>query len=74
MLRTGRSPPLPNEGRDTALTTRISPSRRGPRYQGPWHLPGPDFQRLADLSFSLGLYLSHHLTSTLQAPEQPGRT
>ena len=28
--------------------------RREPRYQGLWHLPGPDSHRLADNSLSLG--------------------
>jgi len=40
MLRTGqlhRAPPRP---RDLAR-------RRGPRYRGPWRLPGPDSHRLA---------------------------
>src|SRR4029453_5558249 len=43
MLRTGqlhRAPPRP---RDLAR-------RRGPRYRGPWRLPGPDSHRLAAVS------------------------
>jgi hypothetical protein len=47
MLRTGqlrRAPPRP---RDLAR-------RRGPRYRGPWRLPGPDSHRLAAMSLSLG--------------------
>src|SRR5215207_4239293 len=47
MLRTGqlhRAPPRP---RDLAR-------RRGPRYRGPWRLPGPDSHRLAAVSLSLG--------------------
>jgi hypothetical protein len=55
MLRTGHSPPLPHEGRDTPLRRTGSLRRRGPRYPGPWRLPGPDLHRLADLSLSLGL-------------------
>src|SRR5215216_3594139 len=47
MLRTGqlrRAPPRP---RDLAR-------RRGPRYRGPWRLPGPDSHRLAAVSLALG--------------------
>jgi hypothetical protein len=47
MLRTGqlrRAPPRP---RDLAR-------HRGPRYRGPWRLPGPDSHRLAAVSLSLG--------------------
>ena len=42
--------------------------RRGPRYQGPWRLPGPNSHRLADLSFTLGLNLSHHLPFLSESP------
>ena len=39
--------------------------RRGPRYPGPWRLPGPDLHRLAGLSLSLGL--SSGITSSLSS-------
>jgi hypothetical protein len=60
MLRTGqlhRAPPRP---RDLAR-------RRGPRYRGPWRLPGPDSHRLAAVSLALG-YTSL-LLSVTSAPE-----
>src|SRR5215218_10256701 len=59
MLRTGqlrRAPPRP---RDLAR-------RRGPRYRGPWRLPGPDSHRLAAVSLALG-YTSL-LLSSLRRP------
>jgi hypothetical protein len=47
MLRTGQLRCAPPRRRDLAR-------RRGPRYRGPWHLPGPDSHRLAAVSLSLG--------------------
>jgi len=47
MLRTGQLRCAPPRRRD--LTRR-----RGPRYRGPWRLPGPDSHRLAAVSLSLG--------------------
>src|SRR6266542_3254321 len=47
MLRTGQSRCAPPRRRDLAR-------RRGPRYRGPWRLPGPDSHRLAAVSLSLG--------------------
>jgi hypothetical protein len=40
MLRTGQLHRAPPRRRDLAR-------RRGPRYRGPWRLPGPDSHRLA---------------------------
>src|SRR4030095_3285076 len=65
MLRTGqlrRAPPRP---RDLAR-------RRGPRYRGPWRLPGPDSHRLAAVSLSLG-YLVGLLLSGLLCARAPPR-
>jgi hypothetical protein len=47
MLRTGQLRCAPPRRRDLAR-------RRGPRYRGPWRLPGPDSHRLAAVSLSLG--------------------
>src|SRR5215211_5319101 len=47
MLRTGQLHRAPPRRRDLAR-------RRGPRYRGPWRLPGPDSHRLAAVSLSLG--------------------
>ena len=66
MLRTGqlhRAPPRP---RDLAR-------RRGPRYRGPWRLPGPDSHRLAAVSLSLG-YVVVLLLSVLLGARATGRT
>src|SRR5215211_1301076 len=66
MLRTGqlrRAPPRP---RDLAR-------RRGPRYRGPWRLPGPDSHRLAAVSLSLG-YVVVPSFRWSSAPELAGRT
>jgi hypothetical protein len=66
MLRTGqlrRAPPRP---RDLAR-------RRGPRYRGPWRLPGPDSHRLAAVSLSLGYVVVLLLTVVLGA-RAAGRT
>ena len=41
--------------------------RREPCYQGPWHLPGPDFHRLAAVSLSLGYVTT--TSSPVTAPE-----
>src|SRR5215211_724343 len=60
MLRTGqlrRAPPRP---RDLAR-------RRGPRYRGPWRLPGPDSHRLAAVSLALGYPLAPPFVAS--APE-----
>ncbi len=48
--------------------------RRGPRYPGPWRLPGPDLHRLADLSLSLGIACGITSFLWLLAPELSGRT
>src|SRR5215218_8370671 len=66
MLRTGqlhRAPPRP---RDLAR-------RRGPRYRGPWRLPGPDSHRLAAVSLSLG-YVVVLLLSVVLGARATGRT
>jgi hypothetical protein len=69
MLRTGqlhRAPPRP---RDLAR-------RQGPRYRGPWRLPGPDSHRLAAVSLrsatpSASLHLGARATGRTFRRNQP---
>jgi hypothetical protein len=56
MLRTGQLRCAPPRRRDLAR-------RRGPRYRGPWRLPGPDPHRLAAVSLSLGYTVAPSLRS-----------
>jgi hypothetical protein len=55
MLRTGQLHRAPPRRRDLAR-------RRGPRYRGPWRLPGPDSHRLAAVSLSLGYTVASSLS------------
>src|SRR5215218_4571548 len=66
MLRTGQSRRAPPRRRDLAR-------RRGPRYRGPWRLPGPDSHRLAAVSLSLG-YVVGALLSVVLGARAAGRT
>ena len=70
MLRTGQLPP-PQRGVVAPLRHRDLARRREPRYRGPWRLPGPDFHRLAALSFTPGYVMS---TSSLTSARTAGRT
>jgi hypothetical protein len=69
-LRTGHSPPLPRRSVTPRFDERDLSRRRGPRYRGPWPLPGPDSHRLADLSFCSGA--THHLPSPPRRPSWLG--
>ena len=62
MLRTAQ---LPRPHRRVVVPLRRQPlnQRREPRYQGPWHLPGPDSHRPADNSFTLGHHNIRNLPS-----------
>ena len=66
MLRTGQLCCTPPRPRDLARG-------RGPRYRGPWRLPGPDSHRLAAVSLSLG-YVVVLLLSMVLGARATGRT
>jgi len=77
MLRTSRLPPLPLRGVTSRFDGQALTRRRGPRYQGPWRLPGPDFHRLADTELVARLHHHHpfqvrHTPEQLGAPGSPG--
>jgi hypothetical protein len=49
--------------RSVPLRTPPLDDARGPHYRGPWHLPEPDFHRLAALSLSLSYVTTTSLSS-----------
>jgi hypothetical protein len=77
MLRTSRLPPLPSRGVTSRFDGQVLTRRRGPRYRGPWRLPGPDFHRLADTELVARLHHHHPFRmwptpELLGAPRSPG--
>ena len=71
MLRTSRLPPLPSRGVTSRFDRQVLTRRRGPRYRGPWRLPGPDFHRLADTELVARLH-HHHPSRMWLTPELLG--
>jgi hypothetical protein len=77
MLRTSRLPPLHKRGVTSRFDGQVLTRRRGPRYRGPWRLPGPDFHRLADTELVARLHHHHPFRmwptpELLGAPGSPG--
>jgi hypothetical protein len=71
MLRTSRLPPLHKRGVTSRFDGQVLTRRRGPRYRGPWRLPGPDFHRLADTELVARLH-HHHPFRMWLTPELLG--